>query len=193
MQPNFGAGGAYNLSRLASPRAVYLGWAGPVAETFTRIFLKLSHSAMILSDILFGDDDQTNDQGQKNQSANQNPTNSVGPKNEELEAEREYKRDQSNNKDSDDASAHRNVGANGYTQRSDQKDQLQNLHIGGSETEPQGGNNHETANETAQGPGFTEEGSYELDEQGEGIRMHEQKLGDDHTSESVQRPQDERL
>jgi len=146
---------------------------------------------MILSDILFGDDDQTNEQGQKNQPANQNPTNSVGPGNEELEKQRDYQRDQSNNKNSDDASAHRNVGANGYTQRSDQKDQLSNLHIGGSETEPQGGNNHDTVGEQAQGPGFTEEGSYELDEQGEGIRMHEQKLGDDQPGESVQRIQDE--
>jgi len=146
---------------------------------------------MILSDLLFGEDDQTDGQGQKKESANQNPTNSVGPGNEALEAEREYKKDQSNNKESDDASAHRNVGANGYTQRSDQKDQLQNLHIGGGEGEPQGGNNHETANETAQGPGFTEEGSYELDEQGEGIRMHEQKLGDEAPGKSVQRTQDE--
>ena len=148
---------------------------------------------MILSDLLFGDDDQTNAQGEKIQPDNQNPTNAVGPGNEALEAEHEYKRDQSNNKDSDDASAHRNVGANGYTQRSDQKDQLQNLHIGGDDTHPQGGNNHETANETAQGPGFTEEGSYELDEQGEGIRMHEQKFGEDAPGNSVQRTQDERL
>jgi hypothetical protein len=148
---------------------------------------------MILSDLLFGDDDQTNAQGEKIQSENQNPTNAVGSGNEALEAEREYKRDQSNNKDSDDASAHRNVGANGYTQRSDQKDQLQNLHIGGGEGEPQGGNNHETANETAQGPGFSEEGSYELDEQGEGIRMHEQKLGEEAPGKSVQRTQDESL
>ncbi len=146
---------------------------------------------MILSDELFEDDKDKDATGRKQEPANQNPTNVVGPKNEELEKQRDYQRDQSNNKNSDDASAHRNVGANGYTQRSDQKDQLSNLHIGGSETEPQGGNNHETAGEQAQGPGFTEEGSYELDEQGEGIRMHEQKLGDDHTSDSVLRPQDE--
>jgi len=148
---------------------------------------------MILSDLLFGEDDQTADQGQKKELPNQNPTNSVGPGNEELEKQHDYQRDQSNNKESDDASAHRNVGANGYTQRSDQKDQLSNLHIGGSETEPQGGSNHDTAGEQAQGPGFTEEGSYELDEQGEGIRMHEQKLGDDQPGGSVQRTQDEKL
>ncbi len=146
---------------------------------------------MILSDLLFGDDDQATNQGQKKEPANQNPTNSVGPGNEEQAKQADYQRDQSNNKNSDDASAHRNVGANGYTQRSDQKDQLSNLHIGGSETEPQGGNNHETAGEQAQGPGFTEEGSYELDEQGEGIRMHEQKLGEASPGQSVQRVQDE--
>ncbi|RZK62909.1 MAG: hypothetical protein EOO59_01290 [Hymenobacter sp.] len=143
---------------------------------------------MILSDLLFGDDDQTNEQGQKKQPENQNPTNKVGPGNEELEAERDYKRDQSNNKDSNDASAARNTGANAYTQRSDQKDQLSNLHIGGSETEPQGGSNHETAGEQAQGPGFTEEGSYELDA---GLRMHDQRLGEDHTSGPARKPQDE--
>ena len=149
---------------------------------------------MILSDELFDkDDDQATGQGQgqKVQPPNQNPTNDVGPGNEELAKQRDYQRDQSNNKNSNDASAARYMGANGYTQRSDQKDQLQNLHIGGSETEPQGGNNHATAGEQAQGPGFTEEGSYELDERGEGVRMHEQKLGDDHLSGSVLRPQDD--
>jgi len=149
---------------------------------------------MILSDELFEDDGTTpKKDGQKVESANQNPTNAVGSGNEELQKQTDYQRDQSNNKQSDDASAHRNVGANGYTQRSDQKDQLANLHIGGSETEPQGGNNHSTSGEQSQGPGFTEEGSYELDEQGEGIRMHEQKLGEDAPGGSVQRPQDERL
>ena len=144
---------------------------------------------MILSDLIFGDDDdQAKGQGQKVEPANQNPTNSVGPGNEELEKQRDYQRDQSNNKNSDDASAHRNVGANGYTQRSDQKDQLANLHIGGSETEPQGGNNHTTAGEQAQGPGFTEEGSYEM---GDGIRMHDQRLGEDHTSGPARVPQNE--
>ena len=172
---------------------MYCRVARPVAGGSSLVFLTHSHSIMILSDELFGKDSDNQADGQKHEPANQNPTNSVGAGNEELEAQRDYQRDQSNNKNSDDASAHRNMGANGYTQRSDQKDQLSNLHIGGSETEPQGGNNHETANETAQGPGFTEEGSYELDEQGEGIRMHEQKLGDDHTSGSVQRPQDESI
>ncbi|MVN75550.1 hypothetical protein GO988_04350 [Hymenobacter sp. HMF4947] len=131
---------------------------------------------MILSDELFDQDaDQANATGQKQEPANQNPTNKVGAGNEELEKQRDYQRDQSNNKNSDDASAHRNMGANGYTQNSEQKDQLQNLHIGGGEGEPQGGNNHSDS-DPGQGPGFAVEGSYEL---GPGIRMHEQELGSD--------------
>ena len=98
------------------------------------------------------------------------------PENEQLQQEKDFKQSLNNDKDGDDASAHRNVGAHGYTQRSDQKDQLENLHIGGSETTPQGGNNHQTAGEQAQGPGFTAEGSYEL---GNGVRTQEQEFGED--------------
>ena len=76
---------------------------------------------------------------------------------------------------SNDPSAARNTGANGYTQRNNQKDQLDNLHIGGSETSPQGGNDHTNAGEQAQGPGFEVEGSYELDHN---LRTREQKFGD---------------
>ncbi|MDB5269048.1 MAG: hypothetical protein JWP58_2088 [Hymenobacter sp.] len=96
-------------------------------------------------------------------------------KNEKLEKEKEYQQDQSNNKASGDPTALRNVGANGYTQRSDQKDQLENLHIGGSETSPQGGNDHTNAGEQAQGPGFEAEGSVELDHN---LRTREQKFGE---------------
>ena len=99
------------------------------------------------------------------------------PKNEQLEKEKEYKQDQSNNKASGDPSAARYIGANGYTQRSNQKDQLQNLHIGGGEGEPQGGNDHTHAGEQAQGPGFEAEGSYELDHV-RNIRTREQQFGD---------------
>ena len=95
-------------------------------------------------------------------------------KNEELEKQKQYQQDQSNNKASSDPSALRNTGANGYTQRSNQKDQLENLHIGGSETSPQGGNDHQNAGEQAQGPGFEVAGSYELDH----LRTREQKFGD---------------
>ncbi|GAB3634423.1 hypothetical protein GCM10027422_00130 [Hymenobacter arcticus] len=145
---------------------------------------------MILSDELFEEDGtQTGKEGRKNESPGQNPTNTIeAGKNEALQKERDYQRDQSNGKESDDASAHRNVGANGYTQRNDQKDQLENLHIGGSETEPQGGSNHATAGEQAQGPGFTEEGSYEL---GEGIRMHDQEFGEKEPSGPAKIDQDE--
>ncbi|MBF9237622.1 hypothetical protein I2I05_09470 [Hymenobacter sp. BT683] len=96
------------------------------------------------------------------------------PKNEELERQKAYKQDQSNNKSSNDPSAARNTGANDYTQRENQKDQLDNLHIGGSETEPQGGNDHHGAGEQAQGPGFEAEGSIELDHN---LRTREQPFG----------------
>ncbi len=97
------------------------------------------------------------------------------PQNEELEKQKKYQQDQSNNKASNDPSAARNTGANGYTQRSNQKDQLGNLHIGGSESTPQGGNDHTNAGEQAQGPGFEAEGSYELDQN---LRTREQKFGE---------------
>ncbi|WP_226915547.1 hypothetical protein [Hymenobacter siberiensis] len=96
------------------------------------------------------------------------------PKNEELEKQKEYQQEESNGKASNDPTAARNVGPNGYTQRNNQKDQLENLHIGGSETTPQGGNNHTTAGEQAQGPGFEAEGSYALDK----LRTKEQKFGE---------------
>lgn len=96
------------------------------------------------------------------------------PKNEELAKQKAYQQDQSNNKSSNDPSAARNVGANGYTQRSNQKDQLDNLHIGGSETSPQGGNDHTSAGEQAQGPGFEAEGSIELDHN---LRTRDQEFG----------------
>ena len=97
------------------------------------------------------------------------------PKNEELEKQKEYQQEQSNGKASNDPSAARNTGANGYTQRNNQKDQLDNLHIGGSETSPQGGNDHAAVGEQAQGPGFETEGSYELDHN---LRTREQKFGE---------------
>lgn len=145
---------------------------------------------MILSDEIFEDDDpQARPESKKVEAPNQNPAIAIPDgHNEELAKQRDYQQDQSNNKLSNDASAARNTGANGYTQRSNQKDQLENLHIGGDETHPQGGNNHATAGEQAQGPGFTEEGSYEL---GAGIRMQDQKLGADHPSGPAKKPQDE--
>lgn len=99
------------------------------------------------------------------------------PKNEQLEKNKEYQQDQSNNKASNDPSAARYTGANGYTERSNQKDQLENLHISGGEGQVQGGSEHTGAGEQAQGPGFEVEGSYELDHAGN-IRTHEQQFGD---------------
>ena len=97
------------------------------------------------------------------------------PQNEELEKQKEFKQDQSNHKSSPAPTSARNIGANGYDQRNNQKDQLENLHIGGSETSPQGGNDHASAGEQAQGPGFEAEGSYELDHD---VRSQEQKFGE---------------
>ena len=96
------------------------------------------------------------------------------PQNEELQRQKEYQQDQSNNKASNDPTAARYTGANGYTQRNNQKDQLENLHIGGSETSPQGGNQHTEAGEQAQGPGFEAEGSYEIDHN---LRTRDQEFG----------------
>ena len=124
---------------------------------------------MILDD-LFGNGTDTDEGENADITENKN-----FPKNEELEKQKEYKQDQSNNKASNDPSAARYTGANGYTQRTDQKDQLENLHIGGSETSPQGGNDHINAGEQAQGPGFEAEGSIELDHN---LRTREQKFGE---------------
>jgi hypothetical protein len=99
--------------------------------------------------------------------------------NEELERQKAYQQDQSNNKASGDPTAARYTGANGYTQRGNQKDQLENLHIGGSETSPQGGNDHTGAGEQAQGPGFEAEGSVELDHT---LRTRDQPFGAKTTS-----------
>ncbi|TPG63593.1 hypothetical protein [Hymenobacter nivis] len=130
---------------------------------------------MIL-DSLFGDDDQKDPQ----------PDRDI-PQNEQQQKEKEYKADQSNGKEENDASAARYTGAHGYTQRSDQKDQLENLHIGGSERTPQGGTEHTAANEQQQGPGFGVEGSYELDHD---VRTKEQKFGEDAPSGPAKEPQD---
>ncbi|MDB5233694.1 MAG: hypothetical protein JWR44_687 [Hymenobacter sp.] len=99
--------------------------------------------------------------------------------NEELERQKDYQQDQSNNKASGDPTAARYTGANGYTQRSNQKDQLENLHIGGSDISPSGGNDHSGAGEQAQGPGFEAEGSIELDHQ---LRTRDQEFGEKGTS-----------
>ncbi|WP_022822886.1 hypothetical protein [Hymenobacter norwichensis] len=125
---------------------------------------------MIL-DKLFGKDEVNDDDKANSGITDKQPA----PYNEELEKEKTYKADQSNGKEANDPSAQRNTGAQGYTQRSDQKDQLQNLHIGGSETEPQGGNDHSNSGENSAGPGFEAEGSIELDHK---LRTRDQEFGE---------------
>ncbi|SHK51060.1 hypothetical protein [Hymenobacter psychrotolerans] len=137
---------------------------------------------MIL-DNLFGKDD-LNDKDKENSKVLDDKPAAY---NEQLEKEKDFKADQSNGKSSDDATAHRNQGPGGYTQRSDQKDQLENLHIGGSDTEPYGANEHHDAGEQSQGPGFETEGSVELDHQ---LRTREQKFGEDAPSGPARPVQD---
>ncbi|WBO85780.1 hypothetical protein [Hymenobacter yonginensis] len=123
-------------------------------------------------DSLFGSGDDVNKNDQENKDITDNSNTA---QNEQLEKEKDFKSLLSNGKEANDPSAQRNTGANGYTQRSDQKNQLDNLHIGGSETEPQGGNDHQNAGEQAQGPGFEAEGSYDM---GNAVRSRDQDFGE---------------
>ncbi|PIQ22633.1 MAG: hypothetical protein COW65_02015 [Cytophagales bacterium CG18_big_fil_WC_8_21_14_2_50_42_9] len=81
-----------------------------------------------------------------------------------------------------DPSAKRNIGLNGKTERSDQKDKLENLHIGGGEVSGYGANDPDSRESIAQGPGFEFEGSYEeMNGTNNGLRMQDQPLGSDDT------------
>ena len=91
-----------------------------------------------------------------------------------LEAEKEYQKAEANGTIGD-PSARRNIGANGYTQRTGQKDQLENLRIGGDEITGQGGNDHHTPNENAAGPGFETEGGVDLSNP---TRSRDQEFGE---------------
>jgi hypothetical protein len=91
-----------------------------------------------------------------------------------LEAEKAYQQAESNGTIGD-RSARRNIGANGYTQRTGQKDQLENLRIGGNDQAPQGGNDHDTPGENAAGPGFEVEGGVDLSNP---IRTRDQDFGE---------------
>ncbi|GAB2968447.1 hypothetical protein GCM10027048_44140 [Hymenobacter coalescens] len=93
------------------------------------------------------------------------------------EGERDFEQIINNNTDVDkDPTAYRSAGARGYSKRTDQKGPLENLHIGGSETEPQGGNDHSSDTSKQQGPGHEVEGSYELDHE-QNLRTREQPFG----------------
>lgn len=79
-----------------------------------------------------------------------------------------------------DPSAKRNIGRNGETERLNQKDQLENLHIGGNEATGYGANDDESIESFAQGPGFEFEGSDTgMDDDVAGIRRGDQPLGED--------------
>ncbi|GAB3824977.1 hypothetical protein [Hymenobacter jeollabukensis] len=101
----------------------------------------------------------------------------VVPRDPQQEQERDFQQIVNNNTDVDkDPTAYRNAGARGYTQREGEKNQLKNLHIGGSETSPQGANDHVTDQSKRQGSGFEAEGSFELDHE-QNLRTREQPFG----------------
>lgn len=77
-----------------------------------------------------------------------------------------------------DPSAKRNIGPGGQTERSGQKDKLENLHIGGNEATGYGANDPKSVDYLSQGPGFEFEGSdTAMDDDLNGIRSKEQPLG----------------
>ena len=77
-----------------------------------------------------------------------------------------------------DPTAKRNVGYGGAMERANQKDSLENLHIGGNEATGYGDNNPKSTEEFAQGPGFEYEGSDTgMDDDVNGIRSKPQPLG----------------
>jgi len=115
---------------------------------------------MSILDSLFGEDEQTT------------------PKNTKSIEEKDN-REQTND-NHPDPSAKRNVGLNGETERNDQKDKLENLHIGGNETSGYGANDPNSKESIAQGPGFEFEGSYdEMNGTNNGLRTQDQPLDSD--------------
>lgn len=101
------------------------------------------------------------------------------PRDEQQEQERDFEQIVNNNTDVDkDPTAYRNAGARGYSQRLGQKDNLDNLAIRGSESTPQGGNDHLNDPGKQQGPGFEVEGTYELDHEAN-LRTRQQPFGSD--------------
>ncbi len=76
-----------------------------------------------------------------------------------------------------DPSAKRNVGRGGDLERADQKDKLENMHIGGSEATGYGANDPDSKESYVQGPGFEYEGSdTAMDDSVNGIRSSDQPL-----------------
>jgi hypothetical protein len=89
--------------------------------------------------------------------------NIPGHVNKNNRSDEKYRLDQANG-NSGDPSSKRNIGLNGETQRDNQKDELENLHIAGDETTGYGANNHIDSEENSSGPGFEAEGSDSLDD-----------------------------
>ncbi|AMM52511.1 hypothetical protein TH61_16830 [Rufibacter sp. DG15C] len=76
-----------------------------------------------------------------------------------------------------DPSAKRNVGLGGDLERNDQKDRLENLHIGGNEVTGMGHLDRNSTESHNQGPGFEAEGSDTfMGGENNGIRMKDQPL-----------------
>lgn len=90
---------------------------------------------------------------------------------------------------SPDPTAKRNIGLGGETERNNQKDKLENLHIGGNEITGYGANDREDTEAFAQGPGFEFEGGYdEMDASVNGIRSADQPLGSKDTEPTENDP-----
>jgi hypothetical protein len=85
-----------------------------------------------------------------------------------------------------DPSAKRNIGPDGQTERSGQKDKLENMHIKGNETTGYGASDTSKSVEyLAQGPGFEFEGSdTAMNDDLNGIRSKDQPLGETNTEET---------
>ncbi|MFT2007830.1 hypothetical protein ACMA1I_04080 [Pontibacter sp. 13R65] len=83
-----------------------------------------------------------------------------------------------------DPSAKRNVGRGGDLERDDQKDKLENMHIGGSEATGYGAIDPDSKESYAQGPGFEFEGSdTAMDDSVNGIRSSDQPLDSTSTNQ----------
>ncbi|WP_162425882.1 hypothetical protein [Pontibacter pudoricolor] len=85
-----------------------------------------------------------------------------------------------------DPSAKRNIGPGGQTERSGQKDKLENMHIKGNETTGYGASDPSKSVEyLAQGPGFEFEGSdTAMNDDLNGIRSKDQPLGQNKSEET---------
>jgi hypothetical protein len=84
--------------------------------------------------------------------------NHPGTTNRNNQSDLEFQKDQANG-NIGDPSSRRNIGLNGETQRNNQKDELENMQIGGSEVTGYGNLTPDDNESIAAGPGFEAEGS----------------------------------